>query len=53
MGQENLFSDILERGNAFLDSKNKNFKKSKNWDFSNGVNPLFWWKIGHFSIFPF
>ena len=27
--------------NAFLDYKNKKFKKSKNWDFSKGVNPWF------------
>ena len=30
IGQENVFYDILERINAFLDDKNKNFKKSKN-----------------------
>ena len=30
-GQENVFYDILERENAFLDYKKKNFKKSKNW----------------------
>ena len=28
--QENVFYDILERENAFLDYKKKNFKKSKN-----------------------
>ena len=28
--QENVFYDILERENAFLGYKNKNFKKSKN-----------------------
>ena len=51
IGQENVFSDILERENAFQDSKNKIFKKSKNWDFFKGVNPFFWRKIGHFFIF--
>ena len=49
--QENVFYDILYRKNAFLGYKNKKFKKSKNWDFYKGVNLLFWFKIGHFSIF--
>ena len=53
IGQENVFYDILERKNAFLGYKNKKFKKSKNWDFSKGVNPWFWSKNGHFSIFFF
>ena len=30
VGQENVFYDILEGKNAFLDYKNKMFKKSKN-----------------------
>ena len=34
--------DILEQKNAFLGSKNKKFKKSKN-------NPWFWSKYGQFS----
>ena len=45
--------DILERKSAFLSYKNKNFKKSKNWHFSKGVNPWFWSKNGHFSNFFF
>ena len=53
IGQENVFYDILERKNAFLAYKNNKFKKSKNWDFSKGVNPWFWSKNGHFSIFFF
>ena len=53
IGKENLFYDILERKNAFLDNKNKNFKKSKNWHFSKGVNPWFWSKNGHFGNFLF
>ena len=53
IGQEDVFYDILERKNAFLDYKNNKFKKLKNWDFSKGVNPWFWSKIGHFSIFDF
>ena len=51
IGQENVFYDILERKNAFLGYKNKKFKKSKNWNFSKGVNPWFWSKKGHFSNF--
>ena len=50
IGQENLFYDILERKNAFLGYKNNKLKKSKNWDFSKGVNPWFWSKIGDFPI---
>ena len=51
IGQENVFYDILERKNAFLGYKNKKFKKSKNWNFSKGVNLWFWSKKGHFSNF--
>ena len=51
IGQENVFYDILERKNTFLDYKNKKFKKSKNWHFSKGVNPWFWSKKSHFSNF--
>ena len=53
ISQENVFYNILERNNAFLGYKKKNFKKSKNWDFSEGVNTWFWSKNGHFSIFFF
>ena len=53
IGQENVFYDILERKNVFLRYKNNNFKKSKNWHFSKGVNPWFWSKNGHFSNFFF
>ena len=53
IGQEKVFYDILERKNAFLDYKNNKFKKSRNWDFCKGVNPWFWSKISHFSIFFF
>ena len=51
IGQENVFYDILERKNGFLGYKNKKFKKSKNFHFSKGVNPLFWSKNGHFLNF--
>ena len=53
ISQENVFYDILELKNAFLGNKNKKFKKSNNWHFSKGVNPWFFLKIGHFSIFFF
>ena len=51
IGQANVLYDILERENAFLGSKNKKFKKSKNWHFSKGVNPMIWSKSGYFSNF--
>ena len=51
IGQKNVFYDILKRKNAFLGYKNKKFKKSKNRHFSKGVNPWFWSKNHHFSIF--
>ena len=41
IGQENDFCDILDRKNAFVGYKNKNFKKLKNLHFSKGVNPWF------------
>ena len=50
IGQENVFYDILERKNAFLGYKHTKLKKSKIFDFSKGVSPRFWPKIGHFSI---
>ena len=53
ISQENVFYDILQRKNSFLGYKNKMFKKSKNWQFSKGVNPWFWSKNGHFSNFFF
>ena len=39
--QENVFSDILERHNAFLAHKNKMAKKSEKWHFSTGLNLWF------------
>ena len=53
INQENVFDDILEGKNAFLGYKNKKTKKSKNWHLSQGVNPWFWSKNGHFSHFFF
>ena len=48
-----MFYDVLEGRNGFLDYKNKKLKKSKNSDFSKGVSPRFWSKIGNFSRFLF
>ena len=52
-GKKQVFGDILERKNAFLDYKNKKQKKkkSKNWPFSTVVSPWFWFKNGIFSTF--
>ena len=46
---ENVYYDILERKNVFLDYKKNKIKKSKNWHFFKGVNPWFWSKNGRFS----
>ena len=40
-GQEKEFCNFLDRKLAFLDYKNNDFKKSKNWHFSKGVSPWF------------
>ena len=53
IGQEKVFYDILEKKNPFLGYKNQKFKKSKNWHFSKGLNPLFWSKNGLFTNFFF
>ena len=52
-GQGNVVYDILERKNAFLGNKNKKIKKSKNYHFSKGVIPWFWYKNALFFNFPF
>ena len=49
VGKENVFYNIQEPKNTFLGYKNTKFKKSKNWNFSKGVNPWFWSKKSHFS----
>ena len=49
--QKNVFYDILEGKNVFLEYKNKMFKKTTNWHFSKGVSLWFWSKNGHFSTF--
>ena len=50
IGQENVFYDILDRKNVFLDYKNIKLKKSKNWDFSKGVSPCFLLKFFHVFV---
>ena len=53
IGQKNVFYYILEGKDTCLGYKNRKFKKSKNWDFSERVNPCFWSKNGHISHFFF
>ena len=53
IGQKNVFYNILEQKNDSVRHKNKKFKTSKNWDFSEGVNPWFWSKNGPSSNFFF
>ena len=53
IGQENVFFDILQLKNAFLGYKNKKLKKSKNCDYSKGVNPWFLYKKWPFFQLPF
>ena len=47
------FTIFYKKKNTFLGYKIKNYKKSKNWLFSKGVNPWFWSKNPHFSNFFF
>ena len=47
------FTIFYKKKNTFLGYKIKNYKKSKNWLFSKGVNPWFWSKNAHFSNFLF
>ena len=51
--QENLFDNILEGKKAFLDSKIKKLKNSKNRDFSKGVSPWCGKKFEIFACFYF
>ena len=45
------FRKFWKGRNAFLDYKNKKFRKSENWDYLKGVSPWSWSKIGNFSRF--
>ena len=53
IGQKNVFYDILERQDAFLRYKNKEFKKWKNWHFSKRDKPWFWSKLAILPTFFF
>ena len=53
IGQEDVFYDILEWKNIFLDHENNDLKKLKNWNFFKGVSQWFWSKIGNFSTIIF
>ena len=53
IGQENVFYDILERKNAFLSYKKKNFKKSKIDIFARGLTHGFGPKMAIFPTFFF
>ena len=49
--RENVFDELLQRENTFVDNKNNKLINSKNWDFSKGVSPWVWSKISNFSMF--
>ena len=52
VGQKNVFYDILERKNAFLDYKKKEVEKVLKLSFfQKGVNPWFLSKNGHIPPF--
>ena len=53
IGQENVFYDILELKNAFLDCKKKKIKPTKNWDFPKELTNSFRQKLALFPSFSF
>ena len=53
IGQENVFYDILERNNSFLDYKKNEFKKSKNWHYFKELTHGFGPKMADFPTFFF
>ena len=53
VAQENVFYHILKRKNAFLDYKNKKFRKVEKLTFFQRRNPWFRSKNGQFSTFIF
>ena len=53
IAMENVFYDILERKNAFLSYKKKNFKKSKIDIFARGLTHGFGPKMAIFATFFF
>ena len=44
LGKKKVFGYILDRKKVFLDYKNKELKKSKNWHFCKVVSRWFWSK---------
>ena len=53
IGQENVFYDILELKNAFLDYKKKKIKQKKNLDFPKELTNSFGQKLALFPSFSF
>ena len=51
IGQEKCVWEYSRKKKAFPDYKNNKLKKWKICDFSKGVSPWLWLKIGNFSIF--
>ena len=49
--KQNNFDDILETKKDFLDYKNKDLEKSKNYDFFEGVSPSLIKKLKIFHLF--
>ena len=47
------FTIFYNKKTPFQAIKTASSKSGKNCDFCKGVNPWFWFKIGHFSIFCF
>ena len=48
--KENVFKSVQERKKAFPDYRNNKVKKPKISDFSKGISPWIWLKIGNFFI---
>ena len=48
--KENVFNCVQERKKAFPDYRNNQVKKPKISDFSKGISPWIWLKIGNFFI---
>ena len=48
-----MFADVLDKKEAFKDYKNNCVRKTQNENFSKGVSPPFWSKIGDFFNFDF
>ena len=46
--REKAFADVLDKKEIFKDYKNNCLRKAQNKNFSKGVTPSFWSKIGDF-----